>query len=113
MNEKQFYEELGSMIAARRGQQGLKQAQVAQLIGMSRAALANIEVGRQRVLVHQICQIAEALKLDSAASLLPKMQNAPAEPLQMSGSQLTQEQKSQIERFIGSVSTTQAKTEKT
>lgn len=112
MNEKQFYEDLGEMVAARRRQQGLNQAQVAQQAGMSRAALANIEVGRQRVLVHQICRLAETLKLDPSG-LLPKIRNSAAEALPMSDTMLTKEQKSQIERLIDSVQTAQPKMAKT
>jgi transcriptional regulator with XRE-family HTH domain len=113
MNEKQFYKELGEMVAARRRQQGLKQAQVAQQAGMSRAALANIEVGRQRVLAHQICRLAATLKLDDPSGLLPKIRNSEAEALPMSDTMLTKEQKSQIERLIDSVQTAQPKMAKT
>lgn len=40
--------------------------------GLTRASIANIESGRQRVLLHQILQFAEALGVD-LATLVPRM----------------------------------------
>lgn len=62
-------EELGRRIRlARTGR--FTQAELAQKIGLSRTAVTNIECGRQRLLVDQLVDIADALNV-SAADLLP------------------------------------------
>jgi transcriptional regulator with XRE-family HTH domain len=64
-----FNEDLGQRIrAARRGK--LTQAELGERIGLSRTAVTNIECGRQRLLVDQLVEIAEALGVE-AAGLLP------------------------------------------
>ena len=72
MNEYAIYSALGDAVAIRRKAMRLTQAQVAAKVGISRASIANIESGRQKVLLHQVYLIAEALKLPSIMSLLPK-----------------------------------------
>jgi len=68
------YKAIGETIRARRRQFHLTQEKLAPRLGMSRASLANIETGRQTILVHQLYRVAAALEL-SPADLLP----APAE----------------------------------
>ena len=63
MNEWSIYSALGEAVAIRRKAIGLTQAQVAVKVGISRASIANIESGRQKVLLHQVYLFAEALKL--------------------------------------------------
>ena len=64
-----FNEELGRRIrAARLGK--LTQASLGERVGLSRTAITNIECGRQRLLVDQLVEIAQALEV-SAAELLP------------------------------------------
>ena len=70
MKNDELYDKLGGLIRARRKALSLTQQDVAARIGMSRASLANIETGRQKVLVHQLYALAEALDL-SPADLLP------------------------------------------
>lgn len=72
MNEYAIYSALGEAVAIRRKAMRLTQAQVAAKVGMSRASVANIESGRQKVLLHQVYLFAEALKLPSIMSLVPK-----------------------------------------
>ncbi len=72
MNEWSIYSALGQAVAIRRKAMSLTQAQVAARVGISRASIANIESGRQKVLLHQVYLLAEALKLPSIMSLLPK-----------------------------------------
>ncbi len=57
------YEYIGSLIKRRRKQLGLKQHHLATRLGISRGSLANIETGRQGVLVHQLYKFAAALDL--------------------------------------------------
>ncbi len=49
----------------------MTQKTLADEIGMSRASVANIEAGRQRIVLHQAIEIAQALDLPSVAELLP------------------------------------------
>ncbi len=72
MNEWSIYPALGEAVATRRKAMRLTQAQVATKVGISRASIANIESGRQKVLLHQVYLLAEALQLPSIMSLLPK-----------------------------------------
>jgi transcriptional regulator with XRE-family HTH domain len=65
MSDLEIYRLIGSRIAARRKDLRLKQVEVAALIGLTRASLANIEKGRQKVMLHQIYRIAEALRVES------------------------------------------------
>ncbi|XVQ86421.1 helix-turn-helix domain-containing protein [Microbispora siamensis] len=69
------YRELGTQLALVRRSAGLTQREVAERAGVGRPTLANIEKGRQRVLYHQLLDIARALGVD-ARDLLP----APAPP---------------------------------
>jgi len=61
MQAQIIYSAVGERIRARRKTLGLTQVQLAPRLGMSRASLANIETGRQAVLIHQLYLVAEAL----------------------------------------------------
>jgi transcriptional regulator with XRE-family HTH domain len=67
-----FYEALGKQIRIVRERAGLSQASLAQALlpSVTRAAIANIENAKQRVLVHVLIEIARALKVD-VPDLLP------------------------------------------
>ena len=67
-----IYKELGRCIRRHRTAARLTQAHVAAIARMSRASVANIEAGRQQVLVHHLYAIADALYLDSPAQLMPE-----------------------------------------
>jgi transcriptional regulator with XRE-family HTH domain len=71
MAAQDIYEELGKRIRQYRKGIGRTQEQLAAQVGISRASLANIEAGRQQVLVHHLHAIALALGIDSVAMLLP------------------------------------------
>ena len=64
-----FYEQVGAMIRSRRGK-NLSQEALASAVGLTRTSISNIEKGRQRLLLHTLVDIADALKVD-AAHLLP------------------------------------------
>ena len=78
MKPEDIYEEVGRNIRRYRDGARRTQEQVAAAIGMSRASLANIEVGRQKVRLHHLYAIAEALDLASPALLLPPAASAPS-----------------------------------
>ncbi|MBA4192685.1 MAG: XRE family transcriptional regulator [Planctomycetaceae bacterium] len=69
-----IYKLLGESVAARRKALSLTQSDLAKLVGLSRASIANIEVGRQKMLVHQLYAVATALQLENAGQLLPMAQ---------------------------------------
>jgi transcriptional regulator with XRE-family HTH domain len=75
MQPEFIYKAIGERVKARRRTLGWTQEQLAPRLGMSRASLANIETGRQTVLVHQLYRFAEALEM-SPADLLPMPQGA-------------------------------------
>jgi len=66
-----FYARLGEIIQARRKALGMKQKNLAAAVEMSRGALANIETGRQGVLVHQLYKFAKALEMQPHELLPP------------------------------------------
>lgn len=70
MRSGEIYKNLGLRIRGLRKALGQTQDQLAKQVGVSRASLANIEAGRQQVLVHHLFGIADALQLDSPAVLL-------------------------------------------
>lgn len=65
-----FYREFGALVRRRRDTLGQTQLQLASKIGLTRASIANIETGRQKVLFHQLVLIASALQLE-VKDLLP------------------------------------------
>ena len=101
MLDRQFYLLFGARLADLRRSAGLTQVQLADRVGINRGALANIETGRQRVLLHQLLDFASALGVPSA-QLLPMdaaVQMAPAPQfvrVNVSGRELTPEQSAQV-----------------
>lgn len=67
-----FYTEVGQRIQALRNENGMSQEQLGRRLipPVTRASIANIESGKQRVLAHTLVQLAEALKVELNA-LLP------------------------------------------
>ena len=79
MQPESIYAAIGERIKARRRTLGFTQEQLAPRLGISRASLANMETGRQTVLVHQLYRLAEALEM-SPSDLLPAPQDAAGAP---------------------------------
>src|SRR5947207_14790685 len=65
-----IYKRIGALIKARRKTLQMKQEHLASTLGISRGSLANIETGRQSILVHQLYKFASALQL-APSDLLP------------------------------------------
>jgi transcriptional regulator with XRE-family HTH domain len=65
-----LYAALGARIRQLRKSQGLGQEQLADLVGVTRTSITNIEAGRQRVPLDRIYDIADALDVQ-AVDLLP------------------------------------------
>ena len=56
-----IYKRLGERLAKFREERGASQDDLATFAGLTRASIANIEKGRQRVLLHQLYQFCEFL----------------------------------------------------
>lgn len=107
MTPDEIYRQIGENI--RRYRKGRRtQAQLGAEIGISRASLANIEAGRQQVLVHHLYAIAAALDLESPAALMPELAathhpvtDTLAVPLPQQG--LSNKQRQEVLRLMGGV----------
>lgn len=56
-----FYSKIGENIKAAREKKSMKQHVLAEMLGLSRASVVNIEKGRQHVTMHTLWQIASLL----------------------------------------------------
>ena len=104
MSDMELYRRLGQAVAKRRRELSLTQSDIAEKLGLSRASLANLENGRQRIMVHQLFALVNALKLESILDLVPETW-LPPEPLpeiKVSGSTLSPQQQSAVESVIAS-----------
>jgi len=103
MKREAIYSRIGSIIRSKRREKDSSQESLAKRLGLSRATLANMESGRQRILVHQLYALAEALSC-KIEDFLPAShhESGPDSPLVFSESLSTQ-QRSQLERMIGAV----------
>jgi transcriptional regulator with XRE-family HTH domain len=111
MTLEPIYKTIGGIIRQRRRRLELPQTKLAAQLGISRATLANIETGRQRVLVHHLYALAEALDM-KPTDLLPQMINSgsKSEWAQFpTPSDLKPQQKEQIARLIGPMNPTTSK----
>lgn len=104
MDERAIYGTLGQALLVRRKRLGLTQAQVAKKIGVSRESIANIEAGRQRVLLHHVYGLMRALDLKVITDLVPAsaphVSGQAAMPVEMSGASVSDTQKSDVERLL-------------
>ncbi|MBR7829909.1 helix-turn-helix transcriptional regulator [Actinospica sp. MGRD01-02] len=78
--ETRFNLEMGSRIRALRGGAGLVQAQLAQMAGVSRASISNIEAGSQAPPPYRLARIAHALNV-SVGELIPATTEISPPPL--------------------------------
>lgn len=69
--EEILFIEIGSLIKKARKLKGLTQEELSKAIDLSRASIANIERGNQKISIYTLYQIAEVLKV-SPQSLLPE-----------------------------------------
>ena len=70
MADDRVHERFGKNVRMRRMRAGLTQDQLAATIGLSRTSIANIEQGRQQVLLHHAWAIARALAAESIDELI-------------------------------------------
>ena len=106
MSDMELYRRLGQTVAKRRRELDLTQSDIAEKLGLSRASLANLEKGRQRIMVHQLFALVNALKLKSVLDLVPATW-VPPEPLpeiEVSDSTLSPQQQSAVKSVVASAS---------
>lgn len=77
MADETLYKAFGSAISTRRKALGLTQAELAGKVKMSRASIANIESGRQNILLHHVYALAAALDFTKVGELLPPIPQKP------------------------------------
>jgi transcriptional regulator with XRE-family HTH domain len=108
-----IYKEIGAIIRAKRKKLGLKQENLASELRISRGSLANIETGRQNMLVHQLYNFAKVLHLspvDLLPALVENIGKLDRTELPLPGN-LKGSQKEQVARFF-SLATPKPKQEK-
>ena len=66
-----FYNQLGENIQKYRQRRKLSQERLANIVGLTRTSLTNIEKGRQHPPLHTLCEILEQLKVD-ISDVLPR-----------------------------------------
>lgn len=71
-----IYSDIGLRIRTRRYDCGLSQAQLAERIGQNRCSLTQIELGKQKVAVHELIAIAQVLGVP-VHCLLPEQEDHP------------------------------------
>src|ERR1700749_812625 len=69
------YRSLGKLIRGRRLDAKLTQGELAERVGLTRVSITQIERGRQKVLIHTLYVIAEALGVNANALLPPLVTN--------------------------------------
>jgi transcriptional regulator with XRE-family HTH domain len=77
MDESTIYAVLGELVREHREGQGMSQGALGKRIGLSRASVANIESGRQRIPLHHLYRMADALGV-RAHTLLPDLDDLPS-----------------------------------
>lgn len=102
MDDMEIYRQLGQSVARVRGKLGKTQAEIAAQIGLTRASLANIETGRQKVLMHHVFRLANALECKSVLDLIPEtfVFSDDESPITTHGSQLSDQQHALVQRFV-------------
>jgi transcriptional regulator with XRE-family HTH domain len=102
MNPDPIYVHIGSIIRSRRKALRLTQEMLASRMSISRGGLANIETGRQNILVHQLYEFASQLNLEPS-DFLPVMPREGSRLEQADlplPTDLKKSQKEQIARFF-------------
>lgn len=71
-----FYKHIGMTLRGAREALSMTQGELAHVVGLSRTSLTNIELGRQRILVDQLAELANALHIP-VSSLIPERSSSP------------------------------------
>lgn len=101
-----IYKHIGELIKNRRKKLGWKQQNLASTLHISRGSLANIETGRQNILVHQLYKFAVALQLSPFDLLPPPSTKVDRTDLPLP-TDLKAQQKQQVANFFSRIDTNQ------
>lgn len=74
-----LYEQIGKQIQELRRKKGLTQSKLADSLALNRTSITNIEKGRQKILVHTLWDLADALGVPPK-NLLPEQTSYPMSP---------------------------------
>lgn len=74
-----LYGAMGHLIRARRKDTDLTQEELAERIGLTRTSINNIEQGKQRIQIHTLYAIAQALSVSPLTFLPPPEAGSPRE----------------------------------
>jgi transcriptional regulator with XRE-family HTH domain len=77
VDAENFYKKLGQRIREARNHNGFTQQELAAKVDLTRTSVTNIELGRQKLLVHALVEIADALQVAPAQLLPPASEPAP------------------------------------
>jgi transcriptional regulator with XRE-family HTH domain len=94
-----FYEVLGARIKARREEIHLRQAELAENIGLSRTSVTNIERGRQRLFLDQFVEICRILKV-SPSEMIPEFSRQMVEGPAVQSTSIKQ---ASVKKFLASI----------
>jgi transcriptional regulator with XRE-family HTH domain len=79
--DSKLYRVFGSRLRALREEKSVTQEELARRVELSRTSITNIEKGRQRIMLHQVVELAEALDADLGALIAPALQQDADEAL--------------------------------
>jgi transcriptional regulator with XRE-family HTH domain len=115
MDDDSFYRQFGQLVREHRLRMGANQASIAELAGLSRASIANVETGRQRIPLHQLYNLARALQVDPHALLPPSASEAiPSEEFEINSSMtLSDSQQREVARVLGRLGSGNSRKRKT
>ena len=98
----QIYKTLGQGITALRRKSNMTQQQLADAVGISRASVANIERGEQRVFLDQAVAIASLFDLNGLDELMSAAhaEPLPAAEIKLSGDRLNRAQRREVSELL-------------
>lgn len=100
VGDSELYEDLGRRVARIRRSRELRQLDIAEALGVTRAAVSSIESGKQAVAIHQLLQLSSALGVHTA-DLVPELGETPSqEPPIHSGPDISVEQQEWISKLL-------------
>ncbi len=78
--DSKLYRVFGSRLRALREEKSVTQEELARRVDLSRTSITNIEKGRQRIMLHQVVELAQALDAN-VVELMPSPTQDAEEPL--------------------------------
>ena len=97
-----IYKTLGRAITALRGKANITQQQLADAVGISRASVANIERGEQRVFLDQAVTIASYFELGGLDELMSAahVESTAGTQIKLSGDRLNRAQRREVSELL-------------